>query len=136
MEESYFYAKTTDMGEDSVTSSAPSIGQAFPDINSDAAPTLEEVVVTDGILTLGVQAGQESHVFFDAVKIFITGSAPGFDYGQGYTEDINDAKASKVRAVALYDLNGRRIMTAQKGVQIVKKYMSDGTVRTEKVVKK
>lgn len=136
MEESYFYAKTTEMGEDSVTSSAPSIGQAFPDINSDAAPTLEEVVVTDGILTLGVQAGQESHVFFDAVKIFIAGSAPGFDYGQGYTEDINDAKASKVRAVALYDLNGRRIMTAQKGVQIVKKYMSDGTVRTEKVVKK
>ena len=136
MDESFFYAKTTDMGEDSVTASAPSIGQAFPDINSDAAPTLEEVVVTDGLLTLGVQAGNESHVFFDAVKIFINGAAPGFDYGKGYTEDINDAKASKVRAVALYDLNGRRIMTAQKGVQIVKKYMSDGTVRTEKVVKK
>ena len=43
--------------------------------------------------------------------------------------------ATKVRALQLYDLNGRRIVTAQKGIQIVKKMMSDGTVKTQKVVK-
>ena len=41
-----------------------------------------------------------------------------------------------MRAVELYDLNGRRILNAQKGVMIVRKYMSDGTIKVEKVVKK
>ena len=41
-----------------------------------------------------------------------------------------------VVAFELYDLNGRRINKAQQGVVIIKKYMTDGTVVTEKVIKK
>jgi hypothetical protein len=35
----------------------------------------------------------------------------------------------------MFDLNGRRISSARKGLVIVKKVMSDGTVKTQKVVK-
>ena len=49
---------------------------------------------------------------------------------------VDNAREVRVRGVELYDLNGRRIVSANKGIQIVKKYMSDGTVRIEKVVKK
>lgn len=139
MEESYFYAKTSDMTEDSLTVSAPSVGQAFPVDNCE----LTDVVVTDGKLTLGVQASQDSHVFFNEVKLYLTGAATGFDYAAAYTQIENDintgveaVKPASVRGIALYDLNGRRIGEAQKGIQIVKKYMSDGTIRVEKVVKK
>ena len=50
--------------------------------------------------------------------------------------DGNVIKPATVRAVELYDLNGRRLVTAGKGVMIVRKYMSDGTIRVEKVVRK
>jgi len=51
---------------------------------------------------------------------------------------IDETVASnvKVRAIELFDLNGRRVTSAQRGVTIIRKYMSDGTVRTEKVMKK
>ena len=42
---------------------------------------------------------------------------------------------AKVRSLAVYDLNGRRLVNAKKGINIVKKVMSDGTVKTTKVVK-
>jgi hypothetical protein len=70
----------------------------------------------------------------------MTGAAAGFDYANAYNEyvetGIETTKAGTVRAIELFDLNGRRLSTATRGVTIVKKYMSDGTVRTEKVVKK
>ena len=49
--------------------------------------------------------------------------------------NIDAAKSNKVRAIQLFDLNGRSINKAQKGIVIVKKVMSDGTIKTEKVVK-
>ena len=42
---------------------------------------------------------------------------------------------AKVRAIELYDVNGRRIAKAQKGLVIMKQIMSDGSIRTIKVVK-
>ena len=69
--------------------------------------------------------------------------AAGFDYAGEYAKlneqietGVEAPAAARVRGIELYDLNGRRIITAQKGIQIVKKYMSDGTVRIEKVIKK
>ena len=68
------------------------------------------------------------------------GESPLFvDHAKGVTFtdiDGNVIKPATVRAVELYDLNGRRLVTAGKGVMIVRKYMSDGTIRVEKVVKK
>ena len=64
------------------------------------------------------------------------------DYAAAYNEvigelaPVDNVREARVRGVELYDLNGRRIVSANKGIQIVKKYMTDGTVRIEKVVKK
>ena len=63
----------------------------------------------------------------------------GFDYGKAYEEVLTGVDAqqqvAKVRAIEMFDLNGQRIPVAKKGVVIVKKHMSDGTVRTQKIVK-
>ncbi len=138
-EGSFIYAKTSETpeGEDGQTGECPGIGQSFPYANA----VIENIVVLDGVITIGVNAGPSSHTFFNDVRLLLSGAASGFDYGQAYNEavDVIDEKVAKsatVRAVELYDLNGRRIATARKGVMIVKKYMSDGTVRIEKVIKK
>ena len=98
----------------------------------------DPVEVTGGKLTLGVNFGPNSQYEFDKVKIYLSDAAD-VDYASLYQEvvdGVEDAKAQTVRALQLYDLNGSRITTARKGIVIVKKIMSDGSVRTEKVIKK
>ena len=58
-----------------------------------------------------------------------------YNYAAALTS-IDAPAAAKVRALQVYDLNGRRMIRAQKGLQIVKKQMSDGTVRVEKLIVK
>lgn len=99
---------------------------------------IPEVVVTDGVLTLGVNFGPNAQWEFDRAKLFLTAPAIGFDYAAAYQEvitNVETAKTSKVRALQLYDLNGRRISTAKKGIVIMKKMMSDGTVKIEKSIR-
>ena len=138
-QDSYIYAKTsqTPEGENGQTGDCPGIGQSFPYANA----MIENIVVLDGVITIGVNAGPSSHTFFNDVRLLMAGPADGYDYASAYQEAVDDidqtaVKPAAVRAVELYDLNGRRIFTAQKGVMIVRKYMSDGTVRVEKVVKR
>ena len=100
---------------------------------------IEGVTVTDGVLTLGFKSGSTSQPFLNEVHILLTGAA-NVNYSDLYNEVITNigetvSSDNKVRAIELYDLNGRRITKAQKGLVIVKKVMSDGTIRTQKVVK-
>ncbi len=145
----FIYAKTSDTpwaeeGQDEIfaaTTTAERIGQAFPFATSQSALAIEGVVVTDGILTIGANAGAASHTFFNDVRLLITAPAAGFNYAEAYQEvltgiEATETKQNTVRAIELYDLNGRRISSARQGIVLVKKYMSDGTVKTDKVVRK
>ena len=139
IEDTYAYATTSD-GSEFQGGMIPGIGQAFPFISNDAQTcTIEDVVVADGILTIGVNAGDGSHTFFNEVRVLMTGAAAGFDYGKAYEEVMTGVepttKTAKVRAIQLFDLNGRRISTAKKGVVIIQKQMSDGSIKVEKVIK-
>ena len=102
---------------------------------------MADVVVVDGQLTIGCTWGPNAQAFFDQVQLFITAPATGFDYGKAH-QDLVDAieteqvAPAKVSAFGIYDLNGRRVNKAQKGISIVKKMMSDGTIVTEKVIVK
>ena len=135
----YFYARTSEtpvneIGTDTVH--APLIGQTFPVNNL----TIPNVVVTDGMLTIGVVAPDNSTTFFNQVSLYMAG-ATDYDYASAYQEiaagvEGNIAAPAQVLGIELYDLNGRRIMKAQQGIVILKKYMSDGTIRVEKVIKK
>ncbi len=141
-EGSYFYAKTSNTPEGEVgdTISAPVIGQAFPVDNI----TIPNVVVSDGMLTIGAVGGPASHTFFNQVKVQMVGADPYktfSDYAAMYDEIVNGinetvAAPAQVLGIQLFDLNGRRIMKAQQGIVIMKKFMSDGTIRVEKVIKK
>ena len=72
----------------------------------------------------------------------MTGAASGFDYAKAYEdaaagiETLEGTPAAKVRAIQIFDLNGRRLTKAQKGITIVKKVMSDGSIKTDKVIVK
>ena len=137
-DDSYAFVATSD-GEEIQSGMIPGIGQAFPFVSNDSQTcTIEDITVTDGQLTIGVNAGDGSHTFFNEVRILMTAPVAGFDYAKAYIDGIDDVatEASKVRAIELYDLNGRRISKARQGVVLVKKQMSDGTIRTEKVIKK
>ena len=126
------YKGTSDAGDDMYIAG---IGQAFPFASNDnQSAIIEDITVTDGQLTIGVNAGPSSHTFFNEVRILMTNKASGFNYTEGI--ETLDNEAVKARAIELYDLNGRRIESARQGVVILKKHMSDGTIRTEKVVRK
>ena len=79
-------------------------------------------------------------MMFDRVQIFLAGAASGYDYAKAYEDVLTGVDAANTNAktvsIQVYDLNGRRLYNAQKGINIVRKQMSDGTIRTEKVVVK
>ncbi len=126
-----------------VKAQAKIIGQSFPIATNSSALVIDSLVVTDGVLYFGVNAPSNSHTFFNEVRLSLIGAAKDFDYKkaadeikQEIAEGIEPQTQAKVRALQLFDLNGRRITTARPGIVIVKKLMSDGSVRIEKVVKK
>ena len=100
---------------------------------------LQDIVVTDGVLTIGVNFGKGAQYEFDYAKLYLYAPVKDYNYNDVFNRVVTsideNSKTAKVRALQLYDLNGRRIVTAQKGIQIVKKMMSDGTVKTQKVIK-
>jgi hypothetical protein len=99
---------------------------------------IEDVEITDGQLTIGFSYGPGSQAFINEATITLTAPATGYDYADAYkqiVDGVETAKTAKVRSIAVFDLNGRRVVKANKGINIVKKVMSDGTVKTQKVVK-
>lgn len=100
---------------------------------------LQDIVVTDGVLTIGVNFGKGAQYEFDYAKLYLYAPVKDYNYNDVFNRVVTsideNSKTAKVRALQLYDLNGRRIVTAQKGIQIVKKMMSDGTIKTQKVIK-
>jgi hypothetical protein len=108
--------------------------------NSGWDREINNIVVKDGHLTLGFAWGPESQAFFDDVHVLLAGKVNEANYNDLYNEAVTsiDEKVTtnvKVRAIELYDLNGRRVNQAQKGLLIMKQVMTDGTVRTINVVK-
>ena len=110
-----------------------------PDINYAgyiaASGDVENIEVVDGKLTVGFNFGPGSQAFLDDVEIWMTNSIAGHDYATDLATGIDNTKTAKVRGIQLFDLNGRRVSTARKGMVIVRKTMSDGTIKTEKVIK-
>lgn len=99
----------------------------------------DEITIVDGKATIGVKSSGE-HTWFALNDMQLTlVAAANFDYAKALSDlmqaiETLDNTTAKVRAIELFDLNGRRLQKAQKGLTIVKKVMSDGSIRTEKVV--
>ena len=82
----------------------PGIGQSFPHKNA----VIENITVTDGKLTIGVNGSQGSHTFFNDVQILLTAPAPNFDYA-----------AALGGLVKLGDVNGDGAVDVEDVVGIV-----------------
>ena len=106
--------------------------------NDENITESQDILVTDGVLTIGCTWGSLAQAFFDQVNLYITAPMGGFNYADAIPtaiETLEGTPAAKVRAIEMFDLNGRRVTKATKGLVIMKQIMSDGTVRTRKVVK-
>lgn len=119
---------------------ANDLQQVIPVIAGSVEPTdnciIENIEVTDGQLSVGAHVDNTDHIFLNCFHLILKAAADGFDYGKAYTEGIDDISNSMaVRRTELFDLNGRRVTDATRGVVIVKKTMTDGRIATEKVVK-
>jgi hypothetical protein len=117
---------------------------AYLDMSSKSISSdgIQNIEVTDGVLTVGFAWGGQSQAFLEYVNVLMTGPAKGYNYVLAYEsaaagiETLEGTPAAKVRAIQLFDINGRRVAKAQKGLTIVKKVMSDGSIKTEKVIVK
>ena len=91
-EGSYAYVQTSDGSEEQsyqknaegdITDDPqiPGIGQSFPfTSNNNQVAWVEDVMVEDGVLTIGVNAGSSSHTFFNEVRVLMTAPLPGYVY--------------------------------------------------------
>ena len=102
----------------------------------------QDITVIDGKATLGVRAtGDHTWFAFNEVHLSLVAAANDFDYAKALAdieagiETLEATPAAKVRAIAIYGIDGRRADASARGIVIVKKIMSDGTIVTEKVVK-
>lgn len=137
LEPIYAYAYTSETAEEPAKQVVPHIGQSFPTLAQNRT-VIEGVTVTDGILTLGLNV-EGGSVFCEDVQILLTAPAEGFPYATEYQNLVDAveaaAAAATVKSVEIFDINGAQLPVAKKGVNIVKKTMSDGTIITEKIVK-
>lgn len=142
---SFGFAKTSDVLDPERDPETGELTEDFdPDLHTSGATTststlIEGLEVIDGKLTIGYHYGNKSQAFLEDSWIYLVGASTTFpSYADAYQElltNIDAATPAKTRAIELYDMNGRRISTARKGIVIVKKLMSDGSVNTQKVVK-
>ena len=126
---SYVYGQTTDQLYQTVIPCIPGSEEPY---NNTA---VEEIIVTDGKLTIGFHQDSEDQTFFNNVKLLLVAPAEGHDYAADATSIADLKKAATVNKIELFDLNGRRVGAGARGVIIVKKTMSDGTVVKQKLVK-
>lgn len=131
MDDGYMFVKTTE--GDSVKVAMPYIGgSTFPVGNL----SIENIQVTDGQLAMGIHANATSHIFFNDVKVIMTAPVSGFDYNQAWAEGVEDVVAPVYPVHrSYYDLYGRCIDAEYRGVVIVRDVMSDGSIRTRKLIK-
>ena len=91
----------------------------------------------DGKLTIGIKKDEQkdnSWVVLDDFRLFYLG-ANSSEQLAGDPSSVNAIATAPVK-VEVFNVNGARLSKAQKGLVIVKKTMSDGTVKVLKKVQK
>ena len=67
----------------------------------------------------------------------MVGRSANFDYANNdFWTGVESVKDNKVVSVAVYDINGRQKYNATKGMNIVKRVYSDGSVKVGKYLVK
>ena len=121
----YVYVKTTE---------TPAVEEGMevnPDVNYAGYAQVDNttwdreisnIVVKDGVLTLGFISGTVSQPFLEEVHLALTGKAEGFDYAKAYGETetgIENVKVAKVNDGVIYNLAGQKVNKSFKGLVIM-----------------
>ena len=97
-------------------------GYALMESKNIPSDGIQNIVVTDGILTLGFAWGGQSQAFFEYVNLFMTGKAEGVDYAKEYGDasgieivEVNN----KAQNGVLYNIAGQKVDKSFKGIVIM-----------------
>lgn len=92
------------------------------------------IVVKDGYLKIGADMNNPSFVW--KAFLYLVKPLEGYDYGQAAADGIAEiATEGKTVKAEYFDLSGRRLSNKTNGIVIIKQTMSDGTVKSKKVIK-
>lgn len=96
------------------------------------------IEILDGKVTLGAHAGEsDSHIFINKFAIKLVNLSGNFNYENNeFMTGVESVKNNQVVKVAVYDINGRQKYNATKGMNIVKRTYSDGSVKVGKYLVK
>lgn len=114
-------------------------GEVIVEGPGEEGPAADNYIeILDGKLTIGAHAGAtDSHIFINKFGIKIVGRSANFDYANNdFWTGVESVKDNKVVSVAVYDINGRQKYNATKGMNIVKRVYSDGSVKVGKYLVK
>jgi hypothetical protein len=119
-EDCYAYIITNDANGDEVTNKVQL--KYYSQYNNAHDNLFEDVVITDGKLTLGSKFSSDGQFFFGRVSLKMTSAAEGFDYEKAYDEQsagVETVKvADKTNNGAIYNLSGQRVNNSFKGLVI------------------
>lgn len=81
-------------------------------------------------VTINVEANKHYYVWFSGSKIMLA----GFTFHSTSSSEMIDAAKATVISTEYYSITGQKLAEPSKGINIVLKKMSDGTVETSKAV--
>ena len=97
------------------------------------------VKVENGKLRIGVKKpgdyAANDWMIMDNFRLYYYGENSQID-PSGDAEGIDEAQVTKTVKLEIFTVNGNRLQTLQKGLNIVKQTMSDGTVKVNKILVK
>lgn len=152
-ESSFFWQTSGD--EDRVTMPVPAAGQSWATANVSSArrdaiyteyghelveegeepvADAEPIEILDGKLIIGAHAGPNSRIFINNFTISLVGGKKTASMDEFLTGV--ETVSNKIQNVSVYDMNGRQVVRAAKGVNIVKRTYSDGSVKVGKYIVK
>lgn len=131
---SYIFANTTEKENKLIV---PVIAGSIEPTNN---AVIEDIVVTDGKLTIGFHMDNTDHTFLNNFRLIMKAPAAGFDYKAAADDFANGIQGvaekadAKVLSTELFDLNGRQVNAPAQGIAIQKQRMADGSVKIQKVI--
>lgn len=134
--------QTTVTTEDGVTLFVPNTMLSFLAwANFDTKPYQNSVFVKveNGKLRIGVKKpgtyAPNDWMIMDNFRLYYYGENSAID-PNGDAEGIDEAQLAKTVRLEIYSVNGNRLQSLQKGLNIVKQTLSDGTVKVNKILVK
>ena len=82
------------------------------------------------------QGNWDTQCFADNVRLVFVAPLEGYDYAKAYETGIDEVKAAEVVSCEYYTVGGIKLERPAKGLNIVKTYYADGTVKVQTKIMK